>query len=75
VGLAIAFAGLILVWAGSTAWILAAGEIIWLTTAAVTVIAYNWSRHELPEPRPGYRSMLSALIDDTVHARSSGAGT
>jgi len=75
VALAVAFAGLILVWVGSTPWILTVGEILWLAAAGVTVVAYLWSRLELPEPRPGYRSMLTKLISDTVHARSSAVGT
>ncbi|MGO9333660.1 MAG: hypothetical protein ACLQCU_06365 [Acidimicrobiales bacterium] len=74
VGLAVAIAGLIVMSLGSTPWILAVGEIIWLAAAAaaaVTLAGFFWSRHELPEPRPGYWSMRFMLIHDTVHARSS----
>jgi hypothetical protein len=70
VGLSVAIAGLILMSLGSTRWVLAIGVIIWLA-AAVTLAGFFWSRHELPEPRPGYWSMRFMLIHDTVHARSS----
>jgi hypothetical protein len=69
VGLAVAIAGLIVMSLGSTPWVLAVGEIILL--AAVTLAGFFWSRHELPEPRPGYWSMRFMLIHDTVHAQSS----
>jgi transposase len=71
VGLAVAIAGLIVMSSGSTPWVLAVGVIIWLAAAAVTLAGFFWSRHELPEPRPGYWSMRFMLIHDTVHARSS----
>src|ERR1039458_6194823 len=72
VGLAVSFAGLIVMSLGSTPWVLAVGVIIWLAAAAaVTLTGFFWSRHELPEPRPGYWSMRFMLIHDTVHARSS----
>jgi hypothetical protein len=71
VGLAVAIAGLVAMSSGSTPWVLAAGVIIWLAAAAVTLAGFLWSRHELPAPRPGYWSMRFTLIHDTVHARSS----
>jgi hypothetical protein len=71
VGLAVAITGLIVMSTGSTPWVLAAGVIIWLAAEAVTLTGFFWSRHELPEPRPGYWSMRFMLIHDTVHARSS----
>jgi hypothetical protein len=71
VGLAVAIAGLIVMATGSTRWVLAVGVIIWLATAAATLAGFFWSRHEMPEPRPGYWSMRLMLIRDTVHARSS----
>ncbi len=70
-GLTVAIAGLIAMALGATPWVLAVGVIIWLTAAAVTLVGFLWSRHELPEPRPGYWSMRFMLIHDTVHARSS----
>jgi hypothetical protein len=70
-GLAVAFAGLIVMSSGSTPWLLAVGVIIWLATAVVTLTGFFWARHELPEPRPGYWSMRFMLIHDTVHARPS----
>ena len=70
VGLAVAIAGLIVMSLGSTPWVLAVGVIIWLATAAVTLAGFFWSRHQLPEPRPGYWSMRLMLIRDTVHARA-----
>ncbi len=70
-GLAVVIAGLIVMASGSTPWILAVGEIIWLAVAVVTLTGFLWARHELPEPRPGYWSMRFMLIHDTVHARSS----
>jgi hypothetical protein len=69
--LAVAIAGLILMSFGSTPWLLAPGAIIWVAAAAVTLAGFLWSRHELPEPRPGYWPMRFMLIHDTVHARSS----
>jgi hypothetical protein len=71
VGLAVAIAGLIMMSLGSTPWVLAVGVIIWLATAAFTLAGFFWSRHELPEPRPGYWSMRLMLIHDTVHAQTS----
>ena len=70
VGLAVAIAGLIVRSSGSTPWVLAVGVIIWLATAAATLVGFLSSRHELPEPRPGFWSMRFMLIHDTVHARS-----
>ncbi len=71
VGLGVAVAGLIVMFLGSTPWVLAVGVIIWLSAEAVTLAGIIWSRHELPEPRPGYWSVRFMLIRDTVHARSS----
>ena len=70
VGLVVTIAGLIVMSSGSTRWVLAAGVIIWLAAAAVTLAGFVWSRHELPEPRPGYWSMRLLLIRATVRARS-----
>jgi hypothetical protein len=70
-GLAVAIVGIIVMLSGSTRWVLAAGAIIWLATAAVTLTGFFWARHELPEPRPGYWSMRFMLIHDTVHSRPS----
>ena len=71
VGLAVAIAGLLALSLGSTPWILAVGVITWLAAEAVTLAGFFWSRHELPEPRPGYWSMRLMIIRDTVHARTS----
>ena len=71
VGLAVAIAGLIVMSLGSTPWVLAVGVFIWLAADAVTLAGFFWSRHELPEPRPGYWSMRFMLIHDTVRAPSS----
>ncbi|HLN41507.1 MAG TPA: hypothetical protein VK215_03580 [Acidimicrobiales bacterium] len=71
VGLAVAIAGLIVMSLGSTPWVLAVGVFIWLAAEAVTLAGFFSSRHELPEPRPGYWSMRLMLIHDTVHAKSS----
>jgi uncharacterized membrane protein YjjB (DUF3815 family) len=70
VGLAIALTGLMVMWLGSTPWVLAAGVVTWLAAAAVTLAGVLWCRHELTEPRPGYWSIRSMLIHDTVHAQS-----
>ena len=40
---------------------LAAGLIVWIAAAAVTLAGFFWARHELPEPRP-------AVLVDAVHA-------
>jgi hypothetical protein len=70
VGLAVAIAGVIVMSLGFMPWVLAIGVIIWLASAGVTLAAFFRTRHELPEPRPGYWSMRFMLIHDTVHARS-----
>jgi hypothetical protein len=70
IGLTVAIAGIIVMSTGTTPWVLFGGVIIWIAAAAVTLTGVFWSRHELPEPRPGYWSMRFMLIRDTVHARS-----
>ena len=71
--LAVAFTGLVLELSGSTPWVLAAGVVLWLVAAAVTLTEALVSRHGRPEPRQGFWSMRLALIHDSVHARP-GAG-
>ncbi len=73
--LAIALSGLLVLWSGSTPWVLAAGVIGWLAAAAVTLTGFLWARHQLPEPRPGLWSMRLMLIRDSVHARPSAPAT
>jgi hypothetical protein len=70
IGLAVAFAGLIVTLSGSTPWVLAVGVIIWLGTVAVTLTGFLRARHELPEPRPTFWSMPFMLIHDSTHALS-----
>lgn len=69
-GLAVVAVGLVALWSGATPWLLAAGVVVWLASAAVTSVGAVWARHDLPEPRPGYWSLRLMLIRDTVHARS-----
>ena len=69
--LAVVIAGLIVLSSGSTPWVLAVGMAIWLAAAIVTATGFMWGRHELPGPRPGFRSIRFMLIRDSVHARSS----
>ena len=64
-------AGLIAMLSGSSPWVLAGGVIFWLAAAVVTVTGFLRAREELPEPRPGFWSIRSMLIHDTVHARSA----
>lgn len=71
VGLVVVIAGLIVKLSGSTPWVLADGVLIWLAAAIVMSAGFVWSRHELPEPRPGFWSMRIMLIHDTVHGRST----
>jgi hypothetical protein len=71
VGLAVAGVGLILLFSGSTPWVLAVGTILWLAAGLVTLTSFFWARYELPRPRPGYWSMRLELIRDTVHSRPS----
>lgn len=71
VGVAVAIVGLIVMSFGTTPWVLAVGVIIWLAAAVVMVTGFLQSRHEIPEPRPGFWPMRFKLIHDTVHARSS----
>ena len=69
-GLAVAFAGLIGLAFGSTAWIVAGGVIIWLATVPVTLTGFLWARQGLAEPRPRLWSMRLMLIHDSIHALS-----
>ena len=71
IGLAVAFAGLVVMSSGHRPWVLAVGVIIWLAAAALTLTGFFWSRHELPGQRPGLWSMRFMLIHDTVRAKSS----
>ena len=71
VGLVTGIAGLVVMWSGSTPWVLAVGVVIWLAPACVTMTGFFWSRHDLPDPRPGYWAMRFMLIHDTVHLRPS----
>jgi hypothetical protein len=68
-GLAVAIAGIIVLSAGSTPWVLGAGVLIWLAAAAVTLTGVFRARQELPDPRPGLWPMRFMLIRDTVRAR------
>jgi hypothetical protein len=70
-GLIVGLAGLIVLASGSTPWVLAAGVIIWLAAAAVTLTGVFRARNEIPEPRPGLWPMRFMLLRDTVHARPS----
>ncbi|HEY6471378.1 MAG TPA: hypothetical protein VIY26_00710 [Acidimicrobiales bacterium] len=69
VGLAVALVGVIVLSSGSTPWLLAAGVIVWLVCAAVTLTGVFRARSELSEPRPGLWPMRFMLLHDTVHAR------
>jgi len=69
--LGIALVGFIVMLLGSTQWVVAAGVIVWLVAAILTLIGFFWARLELPKPRPGYVSMRFMLIQDTVHGRNS----
>jgi len=70
-GLVVALVGLIVHFSGSTPWVLAVGVITWLACAAVMVVGFLWSRHQLVEPRPAFWAVRMMLLHDTVHARSS----
>ncbi len=65
--LAVVIAGVIVLSSGSTPWVLAAGVIVWLAVAAVTLTGLLWARHEVPEPRPGFWSLRFMLIHDSLH--------
>ena len=73
--LVIVAVGLVMTSSGSTPWVLAVGLIFWLAAAAVMATGFLRSRHELAEPRPGFWSIRSMLLHDTVHARSSAEGS
>lgn len=70
--LAVAAAGLIVMFMGSTPWVLACGVILWLVAEVVTSTGFLWTRSQLPEPRPGYWSMRYMLIYDSVHSWRTG---
>ena len=69
--IAVAVAGLIVMVAGSTPWLLAAGVVGWLVAAVVLATGFLVARSRLPSPRPGFWAMRVTLLSDTVHARSS----
>jgi hypothetical protein len=71
--LTVVLSGLIVLWSGSSPWVLAAGVICWLAAAVVMSTGFLWARHQLPKPWPGFWSMRFMLISDTVHARASGS--
>jgi hypothetical protein len=71
VGVGVAIAGLVVLVAGSTPWVLAAGVIIWLATVPVTLVGFFSARHQLPEPRPGLWSMRMLLVRDSVRRTAS----
>jgi hypothetical protein len=64
-GLAIAAVGFVLIFSGSTPWLLAVGVLIWLSAAAITLTGVLWSHHDLADPRPGLWPMRFMLIRDT----------
>jgi hypothetical protein len=66
VGLVVGIVGLIALSAGSTPWVLAAGVIIWLGAAAVTLNGVFGARHDLSDLAPGLWAMRFMLIRDTV---------
>lgn len=74
-GLAVVIAGVILLSAGATPWVLALGVAVWVVAAAVTVTGVFRARQALPEPRPGWWSLRFMLIHDTVHARATGSSS
>ena len=65
--LVVVIAGLVLLWSGSTPWVLAAGVIGWLIAALVTATGFVWAQVDLPEPRPAFWSVRLTLLHDTVH--------
>ena len=69
--LSVAIVGVIVLSSASTPWVLAAGVIMWVSAAAVTLTGFVSARHELPAPRPGYWPMRFMLIHDTIHALPS----
>jgi Na+-translocating ferredoxin:NAD+ oxidoreductase RnfD subunit len=71
VGLAVVLAGLILLWSGATAWVLAVGVLTWLSCAAVLGSSFLVARSQIHDSRPGFWSMRFMLIRDSVHHRSS----
>jgi len=68
-GLAVVMVGLLVLWSGSTPWVLAVGVGIWLACAGVMATGFVRTLGELPEPRPGFWPMRAKLLRDTVHAR------
>jgi hypothetical protein len=71
VGLVVVIAGLIVLWSGSTPWVLAAGVFTWLGCAAVFGTSFIEARSQLPEPLPRFWSMRFMLIHDSVAHRAS----
>lgn len=69
-GLAVAVVGIIVLSTGSTPWVLAAGVVIWLASAAITVTGVVRARGTLPAPRPGWWSLRFMLIRESVRSGS-----
>jgi hypothetical protein len=71
-GLVVVIVGLIVRLSGSAPWLLAAGVIVWVVAAVVTATGFMAARGDLPEPQPGFWSIRSMLLHDSVHAREAG---
>jgi hypothetical protein len=52
--------------------VLALGVVLWLVTAVTTAVCFMQARAQLPEPRPGFVTIRSMLLHDSVRRTSSG---
>jgi hypothetical protein len=72
--LAVVLVGVIVRASGSTPWVLAAGVILWLVAAVVTVTGVFRAHADMPEPRPGLWPMRFMLLRDTVRRQPPAPG-
>lgn len=71
VALVVVIVGIVIAASGGTSAVLAVGVVLWLVTALTTAVCFTRARAQLPEPRPGFVAIRSALLHDSVHPRPS----
>jgi hypothetical protein len=69
--LGVVLIGLIVIAIDSDPWILAIGVIAWLVAAITTAAEFMKARNELTGSKPGFWSVRSMLLHDTMHASST----
>ena len=72
VALVVVIVGIAVDASGGTSAVLAVGVVLWLVTAVTTAVCFMQARAQLPEPRPGFVTIRSMLLHDSVRRTSSG---